>query len=421
MEVLERERPRVIVVGVVFAGEERVELEDSLLELEKLVDTLGGQVVDRLFQTRDRAHPSTFIGKGKAQKLAELVEAHDVNWVAFDQNLSPAQGKNLEDLVKVPVVDRCGVILNIFSQHARSSVAKMQVELANLEYFLPRLKHQWTHLSRQQGGIGVRGVGEKQIELDRRVIRKRIADLRRKLDKVKTQRKVQRQERIGVFKVALVGYTNSGKSTLLNSLTEAGVVVENKLFSTLDSKVANFAPPFKPTILISDTVGFIKKLPHSLVESFKSTLEEASLADLILQVVDLSDRQFEKQIEVGESVLDELDLSKKPKYLVFNKVDKLKDKLPTIVTSVHRNSLAVSARSGRGLDDLKRAILDFFDKRLCDKTLELNYDEGSLLSRLYDTTKVDKVQYLEGRVKVDVRATKAELKRLDRMIDKEEA
>ena len=412
-------KPSVILVGIVLDGDNRLDVDDSLLELEKLVDTLGGVTVARLVQSRQKIHPSTFIGRGKTEALAELVKSNKADWIALYGDLSPCQSKNLEKITGVPVVDRCGVILNIFSRHARTAVAKMQVELANLEYLLPRLKQAWTHLSRQQGGIGVRGVGEKQIELDRRAIRKRISVVKKKLSKVSTQRDVQRQVRRDVFKVALVGYTNSGKSTMLNSLTDAGVYVQNKLFSTLDAKVANFAPPFKPTILISDTVGFIRKLPHGLVESFKSTLEEAALSDLLLQVVDLSDRRFEKHISVGNEVLEELGLANHPRIIVFNKIDNLAGKMSSIVTSVYKNSVAVSARSGEGLDDLKDAILTFFDERLQDKTIELEYGDGNLLSRLYETSRVHNVEYLDGRVRVNVRATRAELARLKSLLEKE--
>jgi len=412
----------VVIVGVVLEGDNRADVDSSLFELEKLVETLGAKTVARLVQVRQKLHAATFIGRGKAEALAELVRSNDARWVAVDHDLTPAQGKNLADVVGVPVIDRCGVILEIFSRRARTAVAKMQVELANLEYLLPRLKHQWTHLERQQGGIGVRaGMGEKQIELDRRDIRTRIASLRKKLEKVATQRDVQRSFRSDVFKVALVGYTNSGKSTLLNSLTSADVYTENLLFSTLDAKVANFDPPLKPTILVSDTVGFIRKLPHGLIESFKSTLEEAALADLLVQVVDLSDRQFEKHIAVGDQVLDELGLADRPKILVFNKADVVGGKLPAIVTSVYKNSVACSARSGAGTDAVKDAILRFFDGRLHERTLELDYGDGDVLSRLYATSRVSTVEYLDGRVRVNLKATRAELDRIDRMLTKQEA
>jgi len=408
-------------VGVVLDSDNRVETQESLLELERLVNTLGGDTVARLVQSRHRIDPATYIGRGKADALCELVRQNGAQWVAVDANLSPAQARNLEKVVGVPVVDRCGVILNIFSSRARTAIAKMQVELAQLQYLLPRLKHQWTHLSRQQGGIGVRGIGEKQIELDRRSIRNRIQVLRKKLARVSTQRDTQRQGSRDLFRVALVGYTNSGKSTLLNALTEAEVRVEDKLFSTLDSKVANFSPPLKPTILISDTVGFIRHLPHSLVESFKGTLEEASMADLILHVVDLADRRFEQNLEVGQKVLNDLGVGENPRLLVFNKVDKLgPSKMPVIVQSVYKDALSLSAHSGEGLDVLIERILEFFDNRLRERTLEMAYRDGNVLSRLYETTRVGDVEYLDGRVRVTLKATPAELERIERLLDKEE-
>lgn len=411
------ERPRVIVVGVVLDGDDRIEVDESLRELERLVDTVGAQVSARLVQTRHRIDAATFIGSGKAEALRELAEGNEAAWVAIDHDLSPAQAKNLERIIGRPVVDRCGVILNIFSRNARTAVAKMQVELANLDYLLPRLKHQWTHLSRQLGGIGVRGgAGESQIELDRRAIRKRMSVLKEKLARVSVQREVQRQDRKDVFKVALVGYTNSGKSTLLNRLCDTGVLVEDRLFSTLDSKVASISPSLKPSVLVSDTVGFIRRLPHGLVESFKSTLEEASYADLLLHVVDLSDPRFEAHLEVGKGVMDDLGLQRRPRLLVFNKTDRVGNtKLARVVTAVHRDSLAVSAATGEGMDDLRGRILSFFDARLHERTLEFDYGDSSLVARLYETSRVRGVEYLDGRVRVTVRATAAELARLERL------
>jgi len=333
--------------------------------------------------------------------------------------LTAAQSKNIEKILDIPVADRCSIILNIFSSRAKTAIAKMQVDLANLEYLLPRLRHQWSHLSRQQGGIGGRGVGEKQLELDRRGIEKRIAMLKKKLKKVKVQRKIRQKERSRIFSVALVGYTNSGKSTLLNTLTTAAVEVEDKYFSTLDSKAASFDDPRNPSIIISDTVGFIRKLPHSLVESFRSTLEEAASADLLFHVVDISDSRFEHHIEVGVDVLSELGLQSTPRILIFNKIDQVgndKIKLPETVTSLYKNSIAISAKAGIGLEELKDAMLSFFEKRMQEKTIDLDYENGDLLSRLYHTSRVQNVEYLDDVVRVKLLATKAEFARVEKML-----
>ena len=336
---------KILLVGVIFDKTTREDADYSLGELENLVNTLGGTVVGRLYQNRHKADRATFIGAGKVEELGELIKETGADWVAFDHDLSAAQSKNIEKILDIPVADRCSIILNIFSSRAKTAVAKMQVDLANLEYLLPRLRHQWSHLSRQQGGIGGRGVGEKQLELDRRGIEKRIAMLKKKLKKVKVQRKIRQKERSRIFSVALVGYTNSGKSTLLNTLTTAAVEVEDKYFSTLDSKAASFDDPRNPSIIISDTVGFIRKLPHSLVESFRSTLEEAASADLLLHVIDISDPRFEHHIGVGVDVLSELGLQSTPRILIFNKIDQVgndKIKLPETVTSLYKNSIAIS-------------------------------------------------------------------------------
>ena len=284
---------------------------------------------------------------------------------------------------------------------------------------IPRLRHQWTHLSRQQGGIGGRGVGEKQIELDKRGISRRIDILKKKLKKVKVQRKIKQKERSRIFSVALVGYTNSGKSTLLNTLTAATVEVEDKYFSTLDSKAASFDDPRNPSIIISDTVGFIRKLPHALVESFRSTLEEAASADLLLHVVDISDKRFEHHIDVGVEVLTELGLQETPRLLIFNKIDQVSDKrikLPETVTSLYKNSIAISARAGIGLDELKDAMLSFFEERMLEKTIDLDYENGDLLSRLYHTSRVQNVEYLDNVVRVKLMATQAELARVEKIL-----
>jgi GTP-binding protein HflX len=410
---------RILLVGVIFEKCTREDVDYSLGELENLVNTLGGTVVGRLYQNRRKPDPATFIGSGKLDELAGMIKEKKADWIAFDHDLSAAQSKNIESSLNIPVADRCSIILNIFSSRAKTAVAKMQVELANLEYLLPRLRHQWTHLSRQQGGIGGRGVGEKQIELDRRGIETRISILKKKLKKVKIQRKTRQKERSRIFSVALVGYTNSGKSTLLNTLTAATVEVEDKYFSTLDSKAASFDDPRNPSIIISDTVGFIRKLPHQLVESFRSTLEDAASADLILHVVDISDSRFENHIEVGIEVLSELGLKNTPRLIVFNKVDQVdgkKIKLPETVTSLYKNSVAISAKAEVGLDELKDAMLGFFEKRMLEKTIDIDYQNGDLLSRLYETSRVRYVEYLDDVVRVKLLATKAEFARVEKIL-----
>ena len=297
--------------------------QEHLEELTRLTDTAGGQVVDIVRQRIDAPHPRFYIGKGKVEELRECVAGAKADLVIFDDELTPAQGKALEDHIGVRVMDRAELILDIFATRARTGEAKMQVELAQLQYLLPRLKRMWTHLSRIRGGVGLRGPGEMQLETDRRMIDRRIADLRKKLESVTQARAVQRQSREGKFRVALVGYTNAGKSSLLRALSGSDLFIEDRLFATLDSATRSVDLGEGFEILVTDTVGFIRKLPHHLIASFRSTLEEAREADLLAHVIDASHAGWEEQKGVVEDVLDELDLGDRPQILVFNKIDRL--------------------------------------------------------------------------------------------------
>ena len=297
--------------------------QEHLEELTRLTDTAGGQVVDIVRQRIDAPHPRFYIGKGKVEELRECVAGAEADLVIFDDELTPAQGKALEDHIGVRVMDRAELILDIFATRARTAEAKMQVELAQLQYLLPRLKRMWTHLSRIRGGVGLRGPGEMQLETDRRMIDRRIADLRKKLESVTQARAVQRQSREGKFRVALVGYTNAGKSSLLRALSGSDLFIEDRLFATLDSATRSVDLGEGFEILVTDTVGFIRKLPHHLIASFRSTLEEAREADLLAHVIDASHAGWEEQKGVVEDVLDELDLGDRPQILVFNKIDRL--------------------------------------------------------------------------------------------------
>ena len=297
--------------------------QEHLEELTRLTDTAGGQVVDIVRQRIDAPHPRFYVGKGKVEELRECVASAEADLVIFDDELTPAQGKALEDHIGVRVMDRAELILDIFATRARTGEAKMQVELAQLQYLLPRLKRMWTHLSRIRGGVGLRGPGEMQLETDRRMIGRRIADLRKKLESVTQAQAVQRQSREGKFRVALVGYTNAGKSSLLRALSGSDLFIEDRLFATLDSTTRSVDLGEGFEILVTDTVGFIRKLPHHLVASFRSTLEEAREADLLAHVIDASHAGWEEQKGVVEDVLDELDLGDRPQILVFNKIDRL--------------------------------------------------------------------------------------------------
>lgn len=314
---------RAVLVGAPHRSLSRALGDEHLEELGRLMDTAGGEVVGTLVQRIDKPHPRFYVGKGKAEELVEFVRERESDLVVFDEELSPAQGKNLEELLGVRVLDRSELILHIFATRARSKEARMQVELAQLQYLLPRLRRMWSHLSRIRGGIGLRGPGETQLETDRRLIKTRIGDLKRKLKEVAKARAVQRKSRDGSFRASLVGYTNAGKSSLLRALSGSELFVEDRLFATLDSATRSVDLGGGYEALITDTVGFIRKLPHHLVASFRSTLEEAQEADVLLHVIDASRPDWEGQREVVIEVLEDLGLAERDEILVFNKVDRL--------------------------------------------------------------------------------------------------
>lgn len=329
--------------------------EDSLDELALLADTAGASIVERFLQTRRKPDPATFIGRGKIADIAARNGSFDL--VIFDDDLSPAQAATLEKMIGKRVIDRSGLILDIFARRARSREARTQVELAQLQYLLPRLTGQWRHLERQAGGIGLRGPGETQLETDRRLINKRIARLKEELKKIERRRNTQRKRRQNLFKVALVGYTNAGKSTLLNALTNADVFVENRLFATLDATVRAMRGSETEPILLIDTVGFIRKLPHHLVASFKSTLEETGRADLLLHVVDVSHPHYPDQMKQVEKTLAELGFKDHPLILVFNKVDQVKytDQIRAMRRE-YPDAVFISALRGIRIEALRRKL-----------------------------------------------------------------
>jgi len=332
--------------------------------LERLADTAGGVVVDRMIQRRGRPHPATFLTKGKLEELTALVHARDADLAVFDEDLTPAQVRHLEKQLNVRVLDRSELILDIFAKRARTREARLQVELAQLQYTLPRLTHMWQHLSRTGGGIGTRGPGETQLEVDRRRARERIARLKDALSQVERERETQRKSRRREFRIALVGYTNAGKSTLFNALTRAAVPTEDRLFATLDATTRRMTLPSvnggKPrTILVTDTVGFIRKLPHHLVASFRSTLTETLEADLLVVVADAADPEMESQLEEVERVLDDLGAAGRARLLVFNKIDRLPGEEEILgLRARFPGSLFLSARGGEGLDALRARLTE---------------------------------------------------------------
>jgi GTP-binding protein HflX len=380
-----RAKQRAFCVGVMPDG-------DDLSELKELLRTAGVAVAGELVQHREHPHPNHYLGQGKIEQLKELAAAADANVVACDDELSPRQERNLEKALDLPVVDRTAVILDIFAGHAHTAEGKLQVELAQLEYNMARMRGLWTHLERLGagrgvGGIGTRGPGESQIETDRRLARDRITALRRRLDHVRSTRAVQRaeRERAHLPSVALAGYTNAGKSTLLNALTGATVGVRDRLFHTLDPTTRTLQLQGR-TYLVTDTVGFIRKLPHQLVDAFSATLEETRLADLVLHVVDASEpeEELEAMARAVEDVLEEIHAADSPRVLVLNKADMLGEERRAALAFRHPDAVLVSAVTGEGLEELRDRIAAEFEATLRDVALLVPYSEGGTLSDLHD-------------------------------------
>lgn len=331
---------KVILIGAITSKVNEQEVDEYLKELEFLTFTAGGKVMHTFKQQIVSVNSKTFLGKGKIYMIADFINNNDIDTAIFDDELSPSQQKNLENILNCKIVDRTNLILSIFALRAKTAIAKIQVELAQHQYFLPRLTNLWTHLSKQKGGIGMRGPGEKEIETDRRIIRQKISILKKKLEKIDQQMTTQRKRRGQMIKVSLIGYTNAGKSTMMNFLSKSKVLAENKLFATLDTTVRKVVVKNLP-FLLSDTVGFIRKLPTQLVKSFKSTLEEVHEADLLIHVIDISNSQFEKHIDAVQKTLLEINCIGTPQLLVFNKIDQYQyiAKDPDDLTPVKRENL----------------------------------------------------------------------------------
>jgi GTP-binding protein HflX len=393
-------RERAILVGVILPHSD-VTPEDPLDELRGLAKTAGLQVVGSLLQKRPQIDIATYIGLGKVEELKELVQAQEADVAVFDNDLGPAQTRNLEKQLNVKVVDRTEVILDIFATHARTHEAHLQVELAQLEYAMPRLKRMWTHLSRYKGGIGVRGPGEKQLEEDRRLVAHRIQELKSKLAKIQARKEREVASRNDMPTLSLVGYTNAGKSTLMNALTEAGVLVEDKLFATLDTRTRRWRLRGGGEALLSDTVGFIRDLPHTLVASFKATLEEARQADLLLHVVDASSPEAENQIRAVKAVLGELGLENQPTLLVLNKSDKVPDRsYLDVLKAHHAESVAISAARGEGLDRLEAAVREALRDRALEAEVETGVANGRVLAYLARHAQIHDRTYDADRVRL---------------------
>ncbi len=396
---------KAIVVTVIKKGSDRAICDEHLDELEFLAQTAGADIVERFIQELAKPSIVTLVGSGKALEIKEYIKENAIVLSIFDDDLSPAQVRNLEKIFEIKVIDRSGLILDIFAKHASSNEAKTQVELAQLQYTLPRLTRMWTHLSKQFGGIGSKGPGETQIEEDRRAIKQRIQMLKDKLDDITRNKEVQRKNRSLFPRFALVGYTNAGKSTLMNVITEADVYVENKLFATLDTTVRQFDLPAGMSALISDTVGFIRKLPTHLVASFRSTLAEAAEADVIVHVVDVSHPFFRDQIKVVDDTLASLKIFNKPTLLVLNKVDLIEDLIGINAIKLEfEKSIFISAKKNMNIAALLDKLQEVYSEQSLTTTFILPYDKMEMVALLYKCaeigTRVDGDEGIEFTVRV---------------------
>lgn len=400
-----------ILVGVLLTdGRDRGEPLD---ELNQLAKTVGARVVGKLTQRRETPDQATYLGRGKVEELRRQVQAAEADVCIFDNDLSPAQTRNLEQATKVKVLDRTELILDIFASRARTHQARLAVELAQLEYSLPRLKRMWTHLSRIKNGIGMRGPGEKQLEVDRRLVERRVSDLRKQLQAIERRRAREVASRRDFLTVSLVGYTNAGKSTLLNRLTGADVVARDALFATLDTRTRRWQLPGWGPVLLSDTVGFIRDLPHHLISSFKATLEEARQTDLMLHVADASSPAAFDQIAAVYRVLEELEIEEKSTLLVLNKVDRIVDP-----AKLHRlrdrypHAIAISAHTGEGISRLATAVSDALSRSFLDVDVEMGVDNGRVMAYLAASGEVLSRRYHNSRVTVHCRIPEQYIGRL---------
>tara|TARA_X000000950_G_scaffold62297_1_gene76077 strand:- start:4763 stop:6052 length:1290 start_codon:yes stop_codon:yes gene_type:complete len=410
------DKEKVLLVGIYGLSSEKYQAEEHLEELALLTDTAGGIPVAKVLQQRNRPDVSSYVGKGKLTELKGQMSALGAKTIIFDDDLSPTQIRNVEKVTDAKVLDRSALILDIFASRAQTAAAKTQVELAQLQYLLPRLTRYWTHLSRQSGGIGTKGPGETQIETDRRIIGQRIGVLKSKLEKLDKQRTTQRKSRDQMTRISLVGYTNAGKSTLMNALTDSGVFTENRLFATLDSTVRRHQLRTHE-ILLSDTVGFIRKLPHHLVQSFKSTLDEVREADLLIHLVDGSSTMVHEYIEVVQQTLKELKSNNKQTLLVFNKVDRMDDEQHEMLRGEYPNVLYISAIRGIGLSELEEAIEQEIESHYIKVDLDIPIQAYKAVAFIHEHAHVENEKYTGEFVHITCRIDEKDFKQLSKMLN----
>lgn len=415
---LENNKPEKAILITLKTSELNKEIvTEHINELEELAYTAGAETVIKIIQDKNTIDPAYYIGKGKAEEISQLIERDNLDIAIFDDDLSSVQLRNLERLFNRKVIDRSTLILDIFASHAKTKEAKTQVELAQLQYLLPRLTRAWTHLSKQYGGIGTKGPGEKQIETDRRIIKNRISHLKEKLEKIEKQRETQTQNRNKFVRVGLVGYTNAGKSTLFNLLTSEEVLVEDKLFATLDSttRIVNLENDIK--FLLSDTVGFIRKLPANLVASFRSTLNEVKESDIILHIIDIAHPYFDDQIKVVEQTLKEMNCQDKIILKVFNKVDLLQDKArANYIKNKYKDSVIISASRGINILSLLEKIQNIIMKEFGEEEIVFDYSNSNFIDKIYKLASVLSTKYNDDSIQITYRTNKENSAKIKRLI-----
>ena len=415
MQDIDIKKEKALMVGVIHGNVDEATTYEHLEELELLADTAGAEVVGQVTQRLNKLNPQFLVGKGKADEIVGQAEALGAQLIIFDNDLTPAQAKNFMNLAdNLKVIDRSALILDIFRQHARSREAKTQVELAHLEYLLPRLTRQWTHLERQMGGIGARaGMGETQIEVDRRLIRTRISKLKKELEKIDQERIVQSKGRKKFFRVALVGYTNAGKSTLMNVLSAADVYVQDQLFATLDTTIRQVDINNTHQILLSDTVGFVRKLPHDLVASFRSTLKEVIDADLLLLVLDASSPQVLDHYNTIKNVLEEITAGNKRSLIVLNKIDLVKDiNALNQLKQFFTEAVMISALDQLRLDDLLNSIQSIMDENFQTIEVDIPFSNGKIISEIQADTEVLDREYYDEGVRMTIKGPRSKIQKI---------
>ena len=422
MSLSKENKEKAILIGLILNGEKRHEIIEQLNELKRLTFTAGGLPLDTIIQNRNKPDPATFIGKGKLNIIKNQASELKCKLIIFNNEISPSQLKNIQKYIddKIKVIDRTGLILDIFTKNAKTKESKTQVELAQLEYLLPRLTRQWTHLERQMGGVGTRaGAGETQIEVDRRLIRDKISKLKIQLSKIQKQRITQNKSRSNIYKIALVGYTNAGKSSLMNQLTNSNVLVKDKLFATLDTTTRKFEITSGLDVLISDTVGFIRNIPHNLIASFRSTLSEVNNVDMLLKVFDVSSSNINDHIETVNNVLASLEVMNKKTIFILNKIDLIKNKeILNGLKIKFKDAIFISTKEKIGINILIESIVNIVSSDHISETIFVPYNKTKAINLIYQSCQVVKRIPMENSIHFDVKGSKKNIDVIKKTISK---